>query len=194
MNLPLRSTWGFNKHWSTHNNLDILVTKNGSWGWESQLSLLKMDFLSILMRKLLGAWHFPSSIINMVYSPSKDWIRINRFRSQGFEPFPSNASNECDSHPDLISSNKREYNTHNSNTKFWISQQLLEKPILPAANITAQQPSTRPEHERITTDTINRTSTKWGFDVTAPEPAGHQRNTALEGQTSRQASPHTRPR
>lgn len=88
---------------------------------ESQQSLLKMDFLSILMRKLLGTWHFSSTIIDTVYSPSKDSMRINKFRSQGFELFLSNASNECDSHSDLISSNEREYNTHNSKTKFRIS-------------------------------------------------------------------------
>lgn len=45
-------------------------------------------------------------------------MRIKKFRHQVFQPFPYSISNKCDSRPNLIFSNEKEYNTQNCKNKF----------------------------------------------------------------------------
>lgn len=73
---------------------------------------------------------------------------IKKFRHQVFQPFPSSTTNITAILIWFLVKKKKEYNTQNWKTKFWISQQSLEKLLFSTQFISPQKASNKSESKQ----------------------------------------------
>lgn len=76
-------------------------------------------------------------------------MRIKKFRHQAFQPFPSSISNKRDSCPNLIFSNKKEYNTQNCKNILNFTATTWEILLFSTQFITPQKASNKSESEQL---------------------------------------------